>query len=346
MCEVVGPERLGRAMGLSSMAVSVGLLAGPVLGGVLYEYCGYFETFLPALVLVGIEMGLRCLVIEDGKGSGATAKVRGGDVETAVENTFGDDQRAAEETDNHTDPLNVAGTESQPLLKSPPQGQHTHLRPNALLVLLQNPRFLTSLLGLFILNSTACGFDAVLGPYISATFNLGPTHVAGLFLALAIPQLFSFFTGVLTDRYGPKAIAAAGLATCTISLGSLSLFTENTVYPVPKLYAVFFCLGTALALALVPLRVDAVAAVEALQKARSEVFGPKGALGRGFGLLNGVVAAGGLVGPLGAGWLRIWIYWAGMAWVMSGLSVAVLGAVVGFTGERSIRKSEEVICEE
>lgn len=315
------------------MAISVGLLVGPPLGGVLYEYCGYFETFLPALVLVGVEVGLRCLIIEGKRGSGTIGKVKSGDVETLAESTNSNDQRTAEET------------ESQPLLQPPPQPP-THPRHNTFLVLLTNPRFLTSLLGLFILTSTACGFDAVLGPYISATFNLGPTHVAGLFLALAIPQLFSLFTGVLTDRYGPKMMAAAGLAMCTLSLAGLSLFTKATAHPVPKLYFSFFCLGTAMALALVPLRVDAIAAVDALQKASPGIFGPKGAQGRGFGLINGVIAAGGLVGPLGAGWLRIWIHWTGMAWVLSGLSLGVLGGVIYFTGRGSISKGEDVRREE
>lgn len=346
MCDAVGPERLGRAMGFSNMAISVGLLVGPALGGLLYEYCGYFETFLPALVLVGVEVCLRCLVVEGGeKGSSSssssstTGTVESGDVESTVESRYesGNVRMAAEEIGRHADPQNATDTESQPLLQPSPQSL-IHPRRNAHLVLLGNPRFFTSLLGVFILNSTACGFDAVLGPYISATFNLGATHVAGLFLTLAIPQLLSLLTGVLTDRYGPKMIAIVGLVIGTLSLASLSRFSQATAHPVPKLYVSFFCLGAALALALVPLRVDAAAAVEAVQNDRPGIFGPKGAQGTGFGLINCVVAAGGLVGPLGAGWLRIRIHWVGMAWVMSGLSLGVLGGVVGFTGEGSIRR--------
>lgn len=362
MRDVVGQERLGRAMGFSSMALSMGLLLGPVIGGVVYEYCGYFETFLPALVLVGVEVGLRVLIIEDRKGRGSTSKGKGNcDGDESVERTQSSDRRAEYGTNEDTEALLAKPVESgipsydepsntvvkqqveesQPLLQQPPSALPLQPRRNAVVVLLNDPRFLTSLLGLFILNSIACGFDAVLGPYISATFGLGPVHVAGLFLSLAIPQLFSPLTGVLTDRYGTKLVAAAGLALILPSLASLAFFSETTEQPMLKLCISFFCIGAAMALVLVALKVDAAAAVEAVEKARPGVFGPRGAQGRGFGLVNGVVAAGGLVGPLAAGWTRISIRWVGLAGVMTGLSLMLLVVVVAYTGERRIGEVEE-----
>ncbi|KAL8954924.1 MAG: hypothetical protein Q9193_007010, partial [Seirophora villosa] len=43
LTDVVDPAHLGKAMGYTSLALSFGLLIGPVVGGVLYEYCGYFQ---------------------------------------------------------------------------------------------------------------------------------------------------------------------------------------------------------------------------------------------------------------------------------------------------------------
>lgn len=45
--DFIGAEHIGKAMGYTSMALSMGLLLGPVLGGVLYEYGGYFQVFYP-----------------------------------------------------------------------------------------------------------------------------------------------------------------------------------------------------------------------------------------------------------------------------------------------------------
>ena len=38
--EVVGPKNLGTAMGYTTMGLSFGLMIGPVIGGVLYDYFG------------------------------------------------------------------------------------------------------------------------------------------------------------------------------------------------------------------------------------------------------------------------------------------------------------------
>lgn len=62
-----GAEHVGKAMGYSSVALSLGLFTGPVIGGVLYEYRGYFQVFLPAFCLIAVEMILRVTVIEPEK---------------------------------------------------------------------------------------------------------------------------------------------------------------------------------------------------------------------------------------------------------------------------------------
>lgn len=344
MRDVVGQDRLGRAMGFSSMSLSMALLLGPVLGGVLYEYCGYFETFLPALVLLGVEVWLRVLIVEDGekgqKGPVMDGGERGdkgtGDGEgAAVEAETGAGAGTGPEVHDHSPraiPQNCPANpvESQPLLPTPP----THPARNAYLVLLTTPRFLVSMMGLFILNSTACGFDAVISPYISSTFGLGPVHAAALFLAIAIPMLFSPLTGALTDRFGPKIVASTGLAIAAPALAALSLVPAGAAKPMAKLWGLLFAFGVALALSLIPLRVDAAAVVRDIEFQQPGIFGPRGAHARAFGLVNGMLAAGGMVGPLAAGYLRMWIGWSGMAWWMGGMSLLVLGFVVVFTGGR------------
>lgn len=355
MREVVGQERLGRAMGFTSMALSMALLLGPVLGGVLYEYAGYFQTFCPALALLGVELVLRLLIIEDRTrdvvGSGEDKRPEEGEGRNRAKDDDDIDRNTEREgfigaTSESTGTTTTIETsphalESQPLLPTPPSPppppapqSPTANHRNVYLILLTSPRFLTSLIGLFILSSTAYSFDAVLAPYINSTFSLGPAHVAILFIALAIPMLFSPLTGLLTDRFGPKIVAATGLAIEVPSLAALSLVRSGVERPMLCLGALFFLIGVAYALSTVPLRVDASAAVGALEEERPGAFGPRGAYARAFGLLNGVVAAGGMVGPLAAGWVRILIGWEGMAVTMGGSALLVLGLVVVLTGGR------------
>ena len=318
--DVVSQDRLGRAMGFSSLAITMALLLGPVVGGLLYEHVGYFETFLPALVLIAVEIGLRVLLIETGTREGNSNGEREPGKTDEEEGSGG-----SERTD--------IDTETTPLIPNAPTPP-PHSTQNVYRLLLTTPRFLTALAALLILHSTANGFDAVLPPYINATFSLGPTHSAILFLALALPTLLSPLTGTLTDRLGAKPVAATGLAIAAPSLAALSLVGPATAAPMARLFGNLFGVGVGLALSLVPLVVDATAAVGAMEAERPGVFGQGGAYARAFGLVNAVVAAGGMVGPLGAGYLRVGIGWAGLAWVMGGLCLGAWGAVMLFTGGR------------
>ena len=341
MREVVGQERLGRATGFTSMSFSMGLLLGPVMGGVLYEYAGYFQTFVPALALLAVELGLRLLIIEDRtqafvvssgdtESEGGKGKRTADDTKGIIENQ-GDTRAIAGDTGTSECP--PSAMESQPLLpNTPPPTPPPAATGNLYVTLLTNPRFLTSVTGVFILNSTACGFDAVLGPYINSAFSFGPVHVAALFLTLAVPMLFSPLTGILTDRFGPKIVASTGLVIGAPSLAALGLVGPGTAIPMLKLGVLFFFIGISLALSLVPLRVDASAAIGAIEKKRPGAFGPRGAYARAFGLMSGIVSGGGLAGPLVAGCVRIRFGWGGMALTMGGLTLLVLGSVVVFTG--------------
>ena len=341
MLEVVGQENLGCAMGFSSMAMSMGLLLGPVLGGVLYEYCGYFETFLPALVLLGVEAALRGLIIEKGRKGSSMGNDLLEDGGEAARGEVSD--MAGNETDDVASPLRGRSSqtsETQSLLPRPLPPLATRSQRHSYLVLLRCPRFMTPLTVIFALSSTVCGFDAVLVPYISSAFDLGPVNAAALFLALAIPMLFAPLTGYLTDRYGPKTIASCGLAIGAPALAALSLVGPGSTKPMLKLGGLFFVVGIAQALTMIPLRVDAAAVVGDIEKKQPGAFGTKGAYAMAFGFVNGMEAAGGMAGPLVAGFLRIRIGWVRMAWVMGGVGLCAWAGVVVFTGGR-IRKAEE-----
>ena len=324
------------------MAMSMGLLLGPVLGGVLYEYCGYFVTFLPALVLLGMEAALRGLIIEKGR---KCCSAENDSLEDGGEIASGEvsDMAENEQDDGASHPQGRSSqtSEAQSLLPKSLPPLRTRSQRHGYLVLLRHPRFLTTLTVLFALSSTVCGFDAVLVPYISSTFDLGPANAAALFLALAIPMLFAPLTGYLTDRYGPKIIASSGLAIWTPALAALSLVGPGSTKPMLELGGLFFLIGIAQALTSIPLRVDAAAVVGDIEKEQPGAFGTRGAYAMAFGFVNGMVAAGGMAGPLVAGFLRIQIGWVRMAWVMGGVGLCAWAGVVIFTGGRCSKTEED-----
>ena len=257
-------------------------------------------------MLLGVEAALRGLIIEKGRKGNITGNHLLEDGGEAARGEVSD--MAENETDEVASPLRGRSSqtsETQSLLPRPLPPLATRSQRHGYLVLLRFPRFLTPLTVIFALSSTVCGFDAVLAPYISSTFNLGPVNAAALFLALAIPMLFAPLTGWLTDRYGPKIIASSGLAIWTPALAALSLVGPGSTKPMLKLGGLFFVVGIAQALTSIPLRVDAAAVVGDIEKEQPGTFGTRGAYAMAFGFVNGMEAAGGMTGPLVAGLLRI-----------------------------------------
>lgn len=325
LTEVVGMEHLGKAMGYTSMALSFGLMIGPVLGGILYDYCGYFQVYLPAFGLIAIEVVLRLMIIEKEK-KPIPEMPPLPSLPEAVQNkpTADSDPVAVGSTSNDSP------SESKPLLQSVGA-----VRPaNAYKALLTSPRYLLTLTSLLILNSIANGFDSTLTPYIQDTFDMQATQAATLFLALAVPMLLAPFSGWLTDRYGPRFPIVAGLTIAIPSLSLLAMVAEDIALPFPKLATLLAFVGLAFALVMGPLRVEANLVVYQLEKETPGGFGPNGILARAIGLMNTVVAGGGMVGPLYAGFVRVVAGWKTLELFNGGLCAVIVASYLFSTSRR------------
>jgi MFS family permease len=55
---------VGQAMAYVSSAMSMGLILGPVLGGLLYDRRGYYAAFALAFALIGFDLVLRIILVE------------------------------------------------------------------------------------------------------------------------------------------------------------------------------------------------------------------------------------------------------------------------------------------
>ena len=111
--------------------------------------------------------------------------------------------------------------------------------------------------------------------------------------------------GKLTDCYGPKLTTTIGLLLLIPPLILSSFVSRETMRGIPKLAALLSLIGLAFAIALPPIRVEATLVVKELEQQQPQRFGPNGAYERAFGLVNLMVATGGMVGPLYGGFVRI-----------------------------------------
>lgn len=65
LLDKVGPERMGQAEGWNALAIYSGFFLGPIVGGILYHFAGWFWVFVPAFALFLVEIILRALIIEE-----------------------------------------------------------------------------------------------------------------------------------------------------------------------------------------------------------------------------------------------------------------------------------------
>ena len=353
--DTVGQDSIGRALGYTGMGLTMGLLVGPVLGGVLYEYGGYFHVFIPAFGLIGLELILRMLVIEQEHVPKieSTAEV---DDASKPNHTFTKHGYGTVDsfTLDHSGEFLAEGRHDADANDTDYWTEHEHAAMKlesaspVLVTLLSSPRLSTAISVLFILNSIGTGFDGVMPAYIHDTFQLNAIHAACFFSIIGLPMLLAPVSGALSDRIGSKWPAACGIGIAAPSLFLLRTIVPGVAHPEIKL-GILLCLwGLGCAFAMTPLMTEVTSVVEEMELARPNIFGPNGASSQAYGLTGTAFAAGSLVGPLYAGFVRERLGWPAMSTLLGALAVFALIAVMLVTGTNAVLEDhiEDEQCEE
>jgi MFS family permease len=147
LADTCGKNEIGRAMGYVFMAMSLGLLLGPLLGGILFEKVGYNSVFVLAYVFLAFDILLRVLIIDKKQ---AQQWLESGRTESEVERNI---------------PLTELGeTQDPPVVQ-------IRSRIPSILLMLKSRRLLASLWGTTVIAILMTSLDAILTIYVERTFN-------------------------------------------------------------------------------------------------------------------------------------------------------------------------------
>ncbi|KAL8692500.1 MAG: hypothetical protein Q9218_002503, partial [Villophora microphyllina] len=266
--DAIGSEKIGQALGYLSMSQSFGLMIGPAIGGTLYEYGGYFVTFIPAFVLIAIEILLRSLVViplRAKRGQSLAEEVENSDAALLSKGytanpLYGTSQPPRVNQDN--DSLLTPGEDAKD-----PSRQHTvsdQLTDNSskptttptpsttttFSLFFASPRIVSALIVLFITNVILTSYDAIVPIYIRATFSLSAAHASLLFLIMVSSYLLSPIAGYVVDRHGTGIPATTGLAVMVPPILALQYVDSETKHPFLAIAAGLFGIGFASAICL------------------------------------------------------------------------------------------------
>ncbi|SLM37278.1 Tetracycline resistance protein, TetA/multidrug resistance protein MdtG [Lasallia pustulata] len=322
--DTVGTERLGVTIGSIFSFISVGELAAPVLGGVLYKKAGNAGVFgLGGAVLV-IDFTMRLLVIE--KKSAARYSEDPAINDHAQRSNEGDEEGESSEPASEEQPL-LLGTEKDEYEVPPNQPRWVQKFPFA--YCLKDPRLLTAFLVAFVQASLLGSFDATVPTEAQELFDFGSLKAGLLFIALDIPYLIlGPIAGWAVDRYGTKPAAVIGFTYVVPVLILLRLPHRGGMSQIVLYCAILALCGIGLAIIGSPSIVEASQVVQKYDKGNPGFFGANGPYAQLYGFNSMVFSAGLTVGPLLSGALRDKIGYGNMNLAVAGL--ALITAVLSF----------------
>ncbi|KAL8823430.1 MAG: hypothetical protein Q9191_005870 [Dirinaria sp. TL-2023a] len=334
--DTVGPENLGKTIGSIFGFISIGELAAPVLGGVIYRKAGYWGVFGLGLALIAVDFIMRLLLIEKKTAARyADSKTPNGEPYT---------QQSDQDTENGDTATNEEGEgeESLPLLqKEPldsfkvPPNQPAAIRFFPLLYCLSDPRLLTALLLAFIQATLLSTFDATIPTVAESYFGFTSLSAGLLFIALVLPYLLlGPVAGWGVDKYGTKPAAVLGFGYLVPVLILLRLARPGSKPQIITYCAILALCGIGLAAIGSPSIVEASNVVQAYERANEGFFGAGGPYAQLYGLNSMVFSAGLTLGPLLSGALKDAIGYGNMNAVVAGLCALTAALSAMFVGGR------------
>ncbi|KAK5081732.1 hypothetical protein LTR05_007866 [Lithohypha guttulata] len=325
--DTVGPENLGKVIGSIFSFISVGELAAPVLGGVLYSKTGYAGVFGVGAGLLGVDFLMRLLIIE----KKVAARYGADDAST---NPRQHDSRSGENEDeeNVDEGTSLLGKKEEGNFKIP-QPQNKIVRTLPVLYCLSNPRIAVALLLSFVQAATLAMFDATIPTEASSLLGFSSLEAGLLFIALDIPYLIlGPLAGWAVDKYGTKPAAVVGFGYLVPALVLLRLPTAGAVHG-QKATLIFWCVtlalcGIGMAIIGSPSIVEASDVVQRYDKANPSFFGSNGPYAQLYGFQSLVFSAGLTLGPILSGTLRDKVGYGNMSAVFA--AIAGVTAVLSF----------------
>lgn len=334
LADTVDESEIGQTMGYVFTAMSVAVLLGPLLGGVVFDKGSYNDVYAMAYVLIGVDVALRMLMIEK-KVAKRWEKVENifeDGADTATISNIGVTEPSSRTTTSKSSPSVKGETtmtknltprdsviETAPIRPSP---RSTKRKIPAVVTLLKSRRLLCALWGTVVISTLMTQFDSVLPLFVKETFGWGSLGAGLIFIPLIIPSFISPIIGWAIDKYGGRYFCVAGFIGFVPFEILLRLVNHNSLRQKVLLCALLVGVGLSLDLAMPPIMVEISSVVEQKEKKNPGLFGKKGAYAQAYGLFNFAWAVGCLIGPIWAGYVKESAGWGTMS-----LSLALLALV-------------------
>lgn len=336
LVDTVGKENVGKSMGYIALVMNLAYLLGPLLGGVVFDHCGYTSVFVMMFVIILIDIVLRMVLIEkkvsaswdqrppsahiaektDLKywvsvydANGAPSLSPSTEMTTLGRFSWAYSGRNAYALSMYcSESLRVPPYDplKYPLiqdceLSSGKTSSRSRLPP--IIRLLGSWRMLVALWATVVNGVVLCGFDAILPLFVNHAFGWNATGAGLIFLTLTLPSFVSPVIGAVTDKHGARWLTALGLIMSFPILVLLRLVRQDSIQHILLLCFLLVVLGVSMILIMTPIMAEMTYIVEQEEEKEPGVFGKGGAYAQVYGLYISSFGIGALTGPIWAGFL-------------------------------------------
>lgn len=339
-------QTLGRAMGYVGMAMTLGLMCGPLIGGVLYQNGGYYSVYGLAFGLIGIDILARVVMIER-KDAIPWFKTEEAALSEDQDQSQGLERSSSEKPPNDgTAPRPIVPTpEPEPAATETTAATPSTRRFGRLRILLNSSRLMVAIWTYTMVSLTVTSFDSVLPLFVESTFNWKQTAQGLIFIAISVPCSVDPIVGWAVDKWpwSSRFFCSGALFASVPVLVCMRFVDENAIGDKVLLCALLALAGLCVACLMPPVMVEVSCVVNEKEAAVPNAFGEGGAMALAYGVLNSAWAAGSIIGPFFAGFIRDDAGWGTMTWALSILmgvtGIPALLFLGGFIGKKRVKKA-------
>ncbi|MCJ1462612.1 hypothetical protein MMC07_001214 [Pseudocyphellaria aurata] len=321
--DTVGQENLGKTMGSIFSFVSIGELASPVIGGILYKKAGYAGVFAIGSALLLVDFIMRLLLIEK---KYAAAYIIQDDEADGNGSESAEDHEEENSSSSEEDPLIAKKEEDYYKIAS---NRQKWVEALPIVYCLQNPRLLTAFILTMLHATLLATFDATIPTNALELYGFDSLKSGLLFIALVLPCLvLGPIAGWIVDRYGPKPAAVIGYGYLVPILILLRLVQQGGTAQIIQYCGFLALCGLGLGVIGAPALVEASIVVQRYHKTNPDLFGTSGPYAQLFGMNSMIFSVGLTLGPLVSGALKDTVGYGNMNLVLA--VVCLIGSVLSY----------------
>ena len=348
LADSMNPDELGRAMGWVGMSMTLGLMVGPLIGGVLYQHGGYYAVFGLAFGFIGLDILFRLVMIER-RHAMPWLKEEEHDEEASQQGEATNDpteKPANVDVTTHSDRTTPVPAEEENATTDS-HSPTTKPRFGRLFHLLNSSRMIISIWTYLIISVMLTSFDSVLPLFVKDRFGWAQTAQGLIFIPISVPSFLEPLVGFIVDKF-PRSyryICSGALFLSVPPLVTLRFVTHNEIGDKVLLCALLVLVGLCVCCLMPPVMVEVSCIVNQKEAKDPAIFGQGGAMALAYGLLNAAWAAGSIIGPFFAGFIRDDAGWSTMTWALSILTgvtgVPVLLLLGGHFWRRGVKNPDD-----